>query len=182
MELGLNIRGRGDEGGEGLGWDGRVRTILKLAVISKDRFLGCQGQSPQPPHSHPLSPQKSHVAASEVLLQQAGSSVGGPVGRCGPLNWPSPFFEAQSKPLCPQCRLPAPAPPRAEVSSPRSLLSTPRPAPPLRSSFRVPEAPGAKSRQIPRLLRVGPRDCLRQVNGLRVAVMPGVFSVNREGK
>lgn len=128
MELGLNIRGQGDEGGEGLGWDGRVRTILKLAVISKDRFLGCQGQSPQPPHSHPLSPQKSHVAASEVLLQQAGSSVGGFVGRCGPLSWPSPSFEAQSKPLCPQCRLPAPH--RLVPRSPRPAASSPLPAPP----------------------------------------------------
>lgn len=26
------------------------------------------------------------------------------------------------------------------------------------------------------------QDCLRQVNGLRLAIMPGVFSVNREGK
>lgn len=33
-----------------------------------------------------------------------------------------------------------------------------------------------------RCFRAHGRDCLRQVNGLRVAVMPRVFSVNRGGK
>lgn len=148
MELGLNIRGQGDEGGGGLGWDGSFCTILKLAVISKDGFLGCQGQSPQPPHSHPLSPQKSHVAASEVLLQQAGSSwtqwvdpwagVGPSVGLHPPLR-PRANLSAHSA-ACPRQH-------RLVRRSPRPAAPSPLPAPPLRSSFRGPEAPGAKSRQ-----------------------------------
>lgn len=41
--------------------------------------------------------------------------------------------------------------------------------------------PSAKPCKFHRPSQTGP-DCLRQVNGLRFAVMPGVFSVNREGK
>lgn len=150
----------------------------------------------QPPHLNPLSSYKRYCGCSEVLLkqrrdecpQQAGNSgLHGLQGSSAGVSWADGESSVGLHPfLGSRANLPAhgdPCPPKQShvlgfpASSP--LLPhhpLPSAAPTAAGKLLVPN-PG----KFPHCFASG-QDCLRQVNGLRVAVMPGVFSVNREGK
>lgn len=160
------MRDGGGQGGEG--WEGLSHP--QTGTIPKDGFLG---SGPDSAATSLLSSLATEEPRGWLPLQSCSRRLGPPwgypwAGVGSP--WAFILLGGPEQTFLPTVSPPSPVPPSAET--PSSLLAPPRPC----------AAPGAKSRHIPRLLPVGPRDCLRQVNGLRAAAVPGVFSVNREGK
>lgn len=148
------------------------------------------------PTLHPQS--RTTVAASEALLRQRRDGCSQQTGSSGSHGFKGllplcPRESGDSISLHPSSGFRANPP---EQSTPRPLeqsllLRFPASSLPLTHPQPRPQ-PWAAPPAVWKLLVPNPgkflgyfksgQDCLRQVNGLRVAVMPGVFSVNREGK